>query len=81
MKVLKTLISVLIKNEFVGINASDVNYTNGKYIPGLKPPFDCGFEGLGKIVLVGDNIKNLKIGDIVSYNSKLFIYLNRIWSI
>ena len=28
---------VVVKNLYVGINASDVNYTNGKYIPGIKP--------------------------------------------
>ncbi|RHY26855.1 hypothetical protein DYB32_007282 [Aphanomyces invadans] len=37
--------TVLIKNVVVGINASDINYTNGKYNPGVQPPFDCGFEG------------------------------------
>lgn len=29
---------------FVGINASDVNFTAGKYDPNAKLPFDCGFE-------------------------------------
>ena len=29
--------SVIIKNHYVGINASDINFTNGKYIPGIKP--------------------------------------------
>lgn len=27
----------IVKNLYVGINASDVNFTNGKYIPGIKP--------------------------------------------
>jgi len=36
---------VLIKNRFLGINASDINYTAARYFPGVKPPFDCGFEG------------------------------------
>ncbi|VDI25798.1 Hypothetical predicted protein [Mytilus galloprovincialis] len=35
---------VLVKNRFVGINASDVNFTAGKYDPNAKLPFDCGFE-------------------------------------
>lgn len=29
--------SVVVKNFHVGVNASDVNFTNGKYIPGIKP--------------------------------------------
>lgn len=28
---------VVVKNLYVGINASDINFTNGKYIPGIKP--------------------------------------------
>jgi len=36
--------NVLIRNHFVGINASDINFTNGVYLPGVKPPFDIGFE-------------------------------------
>lgn len=29
--------NIIVKNFYVGINASDVNFTNGKYIPGIKP--------------------------------------------
>lgn len=29
---------------FVGINASDINHSAGRYDPGRKPPIDCGFE-------------------------------------
>lgn len=28
---------VIVKTLHLGINASDVNYTNGKYVPGIKP--------------------------------------------
>lgn len=28
---------VIVKNLYVGINASDVNFTNGKYIADIKP--------------------------------------------
>ncbi|EPY28400.1 oxidoreductase [Strigomonas culicis] len=44
---------VLVKNHYVGINASDVNYVNGKYMPGVVPPFDVGFEAIGEVVEVG----------------------------
>ncbi|KAI8091345.1 orotate phosphoribosyltransferase [Gilbertella persicaria] len=59
--------SVIVKNYYVGINASDVNFTNGKYIPGIKPPFDVGFEALGEIVAVGSSVSKDKIGSFVIY--------------
>ncbi|EAN78351.1 oxidoreductase, putative [Trypanosoma equiperdum] len=56
---------LLVKNRFVGINASDINFTSGKYLPGTVPPFDCGFEALGEVVAVGDGIKQFCAGDVV----------------
>uniref|UniRef100_A0A7S4NQP0 Alcohol dehydrogenase-like N-terminal domain-containing protein n=1 Tax=Guillardia theta TaxID=55529 RepID=A0A7S4NQP0_GUITH len=61
--------SILVKNEWCGINASDINFTNGKYMPGVKPPFDCGFEAMGKVAKVGENVTKLKEGDSVVYTS------------
>ncbi|KAF0688062.1 Aste57867_20286 [Aphanomyces stellatus] len=55
--------TVLIKVSVVGINASDINYTNGKYVDGIQPPFDCGFEGVGHVEEVGAGVKHLKKGD------------------
>ncbi|KAI8082871.1 uncharacterized protein BX664DRAFT_339300 [Halteromyces radiatus] len=52
---------VIVKVLYVGINASDVNYTNGKYTPNVKPPFDVGFEGLGQIVQVGSKVPKEKV--------------------
>ncbi|GAB1608275.1 prostaglandin reductase-3-like [Argonauta hians] len=48
---------VLIKNRFVGINASDINFSAGKYDPTVLPPFDCGFEAIGEVVDTGSNVK------------------------
>lgn len=31
-------------DRYVGINASDVNYSAGRYDPSIQPPFDAGFE-------------------------------------
>ncbi|CAO3649184.1 unnamed protein product [Mucor hiemalis] len=59
--------NVVVKNFHVGINASNVNFTNGKYIPGIKPPFDVGFEALGEIVAVGSSVPKEKIGSHVIY--------------
>ncbi|CEP13821.1 hypothetical protein [Parasitella parasitica] len=59
--------NVIVKNFYVGINASDINFTNGKYIPDIKPPFDVGFEALGEIVAVGAGVSKDKIGSYVIY--------------
>ena len=40
---------VIVRNEYLGINASDINFTNGTYLPGVQPPFDTGFEAVGKV--------------------------------
>ena len=48
---LSTNSSILVKNHYAGINASDINFTSGKYYPGKKPPFPVGFEGVGEVVM------------------------------
>jgi NADPH-dependent curcumin reductase CurA len=57
---------VLIKNRYLGINASDINYTAGRYDSTKKPPFPAGFEGLGEVVSVGPEA-GLKVGQAVVY--------------
>eukprot|EP00796_Vickermania_ingenoplastis_P004293 gene4293-3109_t len=56
---------ILVKNKYVGINASDINFTAGIYQPDVKAPFDCGFEALGEVVSTGSHVKDLKPGDCV----------------
>lgn len=59
---------VLIKNRYVGINASDVNVTAGQYFHEKnKFPYDIGFEGIGEIVDIGDGVCDLKYGDPVMH--------------
>lgn len=58
---------MVIKNLSVGINASDVNFTSGAYLPGLQPPFNCGFEAVGTVVQAGQN-SQLKEGDHCVYS-------------
>ena len=57
---------MIIKNHAVGINASDVNFTSGAYMPGVKPPFPCGFEAVGTVVAAGPKAI-AKEGDTVCY--------------
>ncbi|KAI9905533.1 hypothetical protein PsorP6_013468 [Peronosclerospora sorghi] len=61
---------VLVQTKYCGINASDINYTNGVYLPGVQPPFDCGFEALGTVLEVGPGVTSLKIGDAVAITSE-----------
>lgn len=56
---------ILVQNRYIGINASDINFSAGSYMPGVKPPFDCGFEAVGTVVSVGDKVTKLKKGDYV----------------
>ena len=59
---------ILIRNKYAGINAGfdtlscrgEVPYVN------LTPPFDLGVEAVGEIVAVGNDIKDLQIGDAVA---------------
>lgn len=59
---------VLVKIIYAGVNASDVNFSSGRYFSGKDKdegpnlPFDAGFEGVGIIAAVGDSVTDLKIG-------------------
>ncbi|KAI3788408.1 hypothetical protein L2E82_01173 [Cichorium intybus] len=59
---------VLLKIIYVGVNASDVNYTSGRYFSGSEEeistllPLDAGLEAVGLIAAVGDDVKNLEVG-------------------
>ncbi|MEH2463456.1 zinc-binding dehydrogenase [Nostoc sp.] len=58
---------LLIKNKFAGVNGGfdtllcrgDIPYVN------LIPPFDLGVEAIGKVVAIGENVKDFQIGDAV----------------
>lgn len=58
---------ILVKNRYLGINASDVNFSSGRYLSDVKPPFSCGFEGVGQAVWVGEKVKTVKAGQPVAY--------------
>ncbi|QLE49309.1 zinc-binding dehydrogenase [Nostoc sp. C057] len=58
---------LLIQNKFAGVNGGfdtllcrgDVPYIN------LIPPFDLGVEAVGKVIAMGENVKDFQIGDAV----------------
>lgn len=59
---------VLVKIIYAGVNASDVNFSSGRYFGGnnketaARLPFDAGFEAVGIIAAVGDSVTDLKVG-------------------
>ncbi|MCD8347872.1 MAG: NAD(P)-dependent alcohol dehydrogenase [Lachnospiraceae bacterium] len=59
---------VLVKIEYVGICGSDLHYYEagriGDFI--VEPPFVLGHEAGGTVIEVGENVKNLKVGDRVA---------------
>ncbi|KAI9913434.1 hypothetical protein PsorP6_005690 [Peronosclerospora sorghi] len=59
--------SVVVKNYYVGINATDVNVTSGKYTGSLPPPFGCGLDAVGVVVEVGKDVSDINVGDAVAY--------------
>ena len=58
---------ILIRNKYAGINAGFDTLACRNQIPyvNLTLPFDLGVEAVGEVIEVGDNIKDLKIGDAV----------------
>ncbi|GAB4853961.1 hypothetical protein Ancab_018169 [Ancistrocladus abbreviatus] len=59
---------VLVKIIYAGVNASDVNFSSGRYFGGEDGdlsshlPVDAGFEAVGIIAAIGDHVPDLKIG-------------------
>ncbi|KAG8442267.1 hypothetical protein GDO86_011171 [Hymenochirus boettgeri] len=59
---------LLVRNRFLGVNASDINYSSGRYDMSKKPPFDAGFEGIGEVVALGLSAsKDYTVGQAVAY--------------
>ncbi|KAG5464268.1 hypothetical protein LSCM1_00449 [Leishmania martiniquensis] len=56
---------VRVSVKYAGVNASDLNFTNGSYFPGAQPPFDCGFEAAGTVMKIGAGFITVKEGDHV----------------
>ncbi|KAG1673072.1 hypothetical protein FOA52_013141 [Chlamydomonas sp. UWO 241] len=63
--------TLLLHRVFVGINASDINYTSGRYHGSKKAaeaklPFDAGFESVSIVAAVGPGVSGFVPGDAVA---------------
>uniref|UniRef100_T1IMR1 15-oxoprostaglandin 13-reductase n=1 Tax=Strigamia maritima TaxID=126957 RepID=T1IMR1_STRMM len=58
---------VLIKNKFLGINATDINVTAGRYTEPNAIGFVPGLEAIGEIVEIGNEVSKFKVGQPVAY--------------
>ncbi|KAG8057012.1 hypothetical protein GUJ93_ZPchr0002g24337 [Zizania palustris] len=64
--------SALVKIIYAGVNASDVNFSSGRYFSGTaketaaRLPFDAGFEAVGIVASVGDSVDHIKVGTPVA---------------
>ncbi|ORY00717.1 GroES-like protein [Basidiobolus meristosporus CBS 931.73] len=56
---------VLVKIEYTGVCHSDLHIAEGDFPIPPKLPLVGGHEGTGKVVALGSNVKDLKIGDSV----------------
>jgi len=57
---------IVMKTFYCGINASDVNYIAGRYLPGQSAPFYPGFEAVGEVISKGKDVTRLEVGDSVA---------------
>lgn len=58
----------MFSSRFIGVNASDINVSAGRYDPSLKIPFDIGFEGVGEVVALGLSASaKYTVGQAVAY--------------
>ena len=59
---------VRIKQTSIGLNYIDTYHRTGIYPLSLEFPFCLGLEAAGEIIEIGNQVKNLKIGDRVAYS-------------
>ncbi|EMG47175.1 ZTA1 Probable quinone oxidoreductase [Candida maltosa Xu316] len=58
---------IIVKNAYAGVNFIEAYFRKGIYKAPL--PYVFGREASGEVVAVGDQVKNLKVGDKIAYLS------------
>jgi len=67
---------VLINIKYSGVCHSDVELSEGKSIIPISLPHVCGHEATGVVAKVGENVKDLKVGDKVGIMMTFFTCQN-----
>ncbi|KPA81155.1 putative oxidoreductase [Leptomonas pyrrhocoris] len=57
---------VLVRNHYAGVNATDLTSTQNVYGPQYTVPYDFGLEAVGEVVLLGEGVQHLTVGDPVA---------------
>lgn len=63
--------SVILRTAYAGVNASDVNYSSGRYHKSVAEaraalPYVAGFEAVSVIAAVGEGVRGYRVGDAVA---------------
>lgn len=67
--------AVLVQQEFIGVNFSDIQARVGGSIYASMPlPRVPGVEGAGTVIAVGDQVEGISVGDRVGYFGSFEIY-------
>ncbi|RLN59902.1 hypothetical protein BBJ29_001914 [Phytophthora kernoviae] len=57
---------VVVRNHFLGINATDINITNGGFGRNSLP-INCGLEAVGVVTSVANDVTDVKVGENVAF--------------
>ena len=60
---------IVIRNKYAGANASDVMMAAGQYLIPTPLPSGMGAEAVGEVVLAGDEVEGISVGDSVLVNA------------
>src|SRR5439155_26297670 len=69
---------ILIRVEYAPINDSDLLVASGLYAVKPKLPSIVGNEGAGKVLAVGDGVRNVKAGDRVVIPRGVFSWAQKV---
>ncbi|MCO6024462.1 zinc-binding dehydrogenase [Prevotella cerevisiae] len=58
---------LLVETKYIGLNFADIYRRRGTYHIENHTPYINGYEGLGRVVQVGENVKNFRLDDQVLF--------------
>ncbi|PRP74571.1 oxidoreductase, zinc-binding dehydrogenase family [Planoprotostelium fungivorum] len=67
-----TVDQILLKMEAIGLNFADIYRRKGNYHQSGSSPWILGYEGAGTIVQVGEEVKDVRVGDRIAFADSPF---------